>query len=135
MNEKGEIKDCNNYGKMQGKERVGGIVGRNNGSITNCMSAEEGSIQGEYLVGGIAGINENSNTITDCYNLASVTSTGGTAKDDNDTEAWGAFTGGITGYNSGTTTRSINQGEISGVRRVNAGIVGRNKRNSILLLQ
>ena len=38
------------------------------------------------------------------------------------------------GYNSGTVTRSINQGEITGAIRVNGGIVGRNKRNSVLLL-
>lgn len=90
----GEIKDCNNYGNISGKERVGGIVGRNIGSISNCMSAKEATVQGEYLVGGIVGINENNNTITDCYNLSQVTSTGG-SDFDGSTVGTGAYTGGI----------------------------------------
>ena len=45
-----------------------------------------------------------------------------------------AFTAGITGYNSGTVTRSINQGIINASYSLNGGIVGRNLRNYILLL-
>ncbi len=59
------------------------------------MSTAEANMQGEYLVGGIAGENQNSNIVTDCYNLTPVTATGGTAKESDDAEPWGSFTGGI----------------------------------------
>lgn len=90
----GTVVNCINNATVKGTSRIGGIVGRNNGSITNCMTTAEASIQGEYLVAGIAGINENSNTITDCYNLASVTSTGGNDFDGVAVEE-GSYTGGI----------------------------------------
>lgn len=52
------------------------------------------AIIGEYLVGGIAGINENNNIITNCYNLAPVTSTQGSDFDEV-AVGEGAYTGGI----------------------------------------
>jgi len=90
----GTVFNCVNNAMVKGNSRSGGIVGRNNGSISNCMSTKEATIQGEYLVGGIAGINENSNTITDCYNVSPVTSTGG-SDFDGSAVGKGAYTGGI----------------------------------------
>ena len=70
-------------------------MGRNNGKIENCMS--NATITGEYLVGGITGVTGELNTnamITDCYNLAPVTSTQG-SDFDGVAVGEGSYTGGI----------------------------------------
>lgn len=122
--DEGIISNCINDGNINGEYNIGGIVGRNNGRVENCMS--NASIQGKYLVGGIVGINQNSNNvITDCYNIGTITSTSATAIDGS-TEVVASLTGGITGHNYGTTTRSINRGTIIAKYRANGGIVGRN---------
>jgi len=101
MNDKGEIKDCDNYGRIQGQERVGGIVGRNTGSVLNCMTAKEANTQGECKVGGIAGNNTVGATISNCCNLGTVNSTG--------KQGDHASTGGIVGYNEGTVQKCIKE--------------------------
>ena len=118
MNDKGEIKDCDNYGRIQGQERVGGIVGRNTGSVLNCMTAKEANTQGECKVGGIAGNNTVGATISECCNLGTVNSTG--------KQGDHASTGGIVGYNEGTVQKCINQSEVTAKHRSVGGIVGDN---------
>jgi len=118
MNDKGEIKDCDNYGRIQGQERVGGIVGRNTGSVLNCMTAKEANTQGECKVGGIAGNNTVGATISNCCNLGTVNSTG--------KQGDHASTGGIVGYNEGTVQKCINQSEVKAKYRTVGGIVGDN---------
>lgn len=72
----GTIENCSFIGTVDGKEMIGGIVGRNEstGTIKKCQS--DGRIIGNYSVGGIAG--ENIGVITDCTNYAGV----------DDTNAW-----------------------------------------------
>ena len=57
-------------GSVTGKDRVGGVVGYNySGSIRNCSSGV--TVKGESDVGGIAG--KNLGTVAKCYNVAEVT--------------------------------------------------------------
>ncbi|MHC4545655.1 MAG: GLUG motif-containing protein [Planctomycetota bacterium] len=58
-----------NGGSVEGRYDVGGLVGRNNGTISNCYAT--GSVFGDQYVGGLVGYNENS--IVDCYTSGNVT--------------------------------------------------------------
>lgn len=132
----GKVQNCTSNSQIQGEYLIGGIVGYNSGRIENCMFNEQ-QICGKYLVGGIAGINEpSSSVITDCCNLGNVTSTGAvTWETDGSTGTpQEALTGGITGHNYGTVTRSINQGTVKASHKVVGGISGRNLRDSVILL-
>lgn len=76
---------------------VGGIVGENHGSITNCTFT--GSVAGSGSTGGIVGINALSGTITDC-------------------EAHGLVlgadrTGGVAGCNLGSITGCVNRASVN----------------------
>ena len=122
----GIIKNCINNVNIKGDYTIGGIVGRNNGRIENCISNADISIKGKYLVGGIAGVNQNNHLITDCCNLSIVSSTGATMLDGDSGTPVGAFTGGITGHNNGRITRCINKGTITANYRATGGIAGRN---------
>lgn len=60
------------------KSSIGGIVGKNNGTIRNCNF--RGTVRGETNIGGIAGENSESGTITSCSVLGRIygkTATGG----------------------------------------------------------
>jgi hypothetical protein len=50
---------------------VGGLVGQNSGIIINCFST--GSVSGKYHVGGLVGLNTANSEITNCYTSGSVT--------------------------------------------------------------
>lgn len=52
---------------------VGGVAGKNNGTILACHVAKDCTVSGTYMVGGIAG--ENYKEITGCYALCSLTGT------------------------------------------------------------
>ena len=85
---------------------VGGIVGSNAGTVSNCANAV--TISGEANVGGIAG--NNTGTIEYCKNTAAITSTS-------------SRIGGITGDDKGITKYCYNTGNISGNEYV-GGIIG-----------
>lgn len=53
---------------MEGKDTVGGIVGKNKGEVRECSAS--GEIHGELSVGGIAG--ENNGFLAECRNEADV---------------------------------------------------------------
>lgn len=63
-NSSGTIKDCSNYGYIEGKgastRRIGGIAGENQHLIERCFNIGEINSKG-YAVGGIVGSNERSN--------------------------------------------------------------------------
>jgi hypothetical protein len=66
----GTISNCYvEGGSVAGDQTVGGLVGNNNGKITNCYVM--GSVFGNYHVGALVGYNENS--IIDCYTSGNVT--------------------------------------------------------------
>ena len=100
---------------IKANDWVGGIVGENYGTVSNCSNS--GTVTGgdDAYVGGIVGINY-SGTISNCTNSGTVT--GG---DD-------ARVGGIVGINySGTISNCTNNGTVTGSDDADVGgIVGRN---------
>lgn len=97
---------------FKGKDFVGGVCGRNDGTITNCYSAGNlTAIDPSAAIGGICGYN--GGTIANCYNTGTVTATGSIAS-----------VGGVCGcsiapisncYNIGTVTATSSGADISGI--------------------
>ena len=73
---------------FSGSYYVGGVCGRNYGTIKNCYNT--GAVSGSYYVGGVCGFNSKSGnaTITNCYNTGAVSGSD--------------FLGGVCGHNYGT---------------------------------
>ena len=71
----GTVTNCYNTGSVTGtRDYVGGLCGWNYyGNVTNCYNA--GSVTGSYYVGGLCGYNYSA-TVTNCYYLTG-TATGG----------------------------------------------------------
>ena len=67
---RGTLTGCAFQGRVTGKSQVGGIVGKNesSGLVTGCVSA--GSVQGISRIGGVAGLNEG--TLLACENKSYV---------------------------------------------------------------
>jgi hypothetical protein len=119
-------------GSVSGNWDIGGLVGRNNGTITNCYS--NGNVAGGYNVGGLVGMNRVSR-ITNCYSSGSVegnTGVGGLVGDNwgtinncysNGNVAGGDNIGGLVGKNEGTISNCYATGSVSGVDYV-GGLVG-----------
>ena len=77
---------------FKGNNFVGGVCGRNDGTITNCYNAGNLTvIESSATIGGICGYN--SGTVTNCYNIGTVTATSSDAD-----------ISGICGYNFGPIT-------------------------------
>ena len=97
---------------FKGNDFVGGVCGRNDGTITNCYNAGNlTTIKSSATIGGICGYN--SGTVTNCYNTGTVTATGQVAS-----------VGGVCGcsiapisncYNIGTVTATSSDADISGI--------------------
>lgn len=79
------------------KEFVGGIVGRNYGTIEECSFF--GVVKGESAVGGIVGRNEAGGLVANCTVSGSVSAN--------------RYTGGIAGYNLGTLRACINSASVN----------------------
>lgn len=104
---------------FKGNEFVGGVCGRNGGTITNCYNAGNlTAIESSAAIGGICGYNDGG-TITNCYNTGTVTATGSVAS-----------VGGVCGcstapisncYNIGTVTATSSSTDISGICGYNFG--------------
>jgi len=94
---------------VNGTKRVGGLTGRNSGSLTGCSSS--GTISGESVIGGLVG--SNSGTLTSCHSIGSVTGT---------TES---SCGGLVGWNGGPITSCYSSGVVTGQGDV-GGLVGSN---------
>ena len=93
---------------IKGGYSVGGVCGRNDGTVTNCYNT--GNVTGNSTVGGVCGENY-FGTVTNCYNTGSVTGS-------NDV-------GGLCGYNNRTVTNCYNTGSVEGTERV-GGVCGYN---------
>lgn len=97
---------------FKGNNFVGGVCGRNDGTITNCYNAGNlTAIESAATIGGICGYN--GGTITNCYNTGTVTATDSVAS-----------VGGVCGcsiapvsncYNIGTVTATCSDADISGI--------------------
>ncbi len=101
----GTITECHSTGSVTGGWDVGGLVGSNSGTITECYST--GSVTGGWDVGGLVG--SNSGTITNCYSTGSVTGMD--------------YVGGLVGYDGGAITNCYSTGSVTGTEYV-GGLVG-----------
>ena len=82
---------------------VGGVVGYNDGDVSECFN--EGSVTGEGFfcyVGGVVG--ENAGAVSNCYNTGSVSGTN---------EDHRCYVGGVVGANSGDVNNCHNTGSVS----------------------
>jgi type II secretion system protein G len=94
---------------VTGNYYTGGLVGYNNGTITDCYAT--GRVTGNNSsTGGLVGYNNG--TITNCYATGSVT-------------GYNEYTGGLVGYNNGTLTNCYATGEVTG-NKSTGGLVGWN---------
>lgn len=96
----GEIRDLRleaDVSSTDEKEYVGGLVGVNYGTISNCTFS--GTVDGKNITGGIAGINESSGLISDSLVLGRIT---------------GYYaTGGVAGKNHGMILSTRNQAGVN----------------------
>ncbi|MCR5530315.1 MAG: hypothetical protein K6F26_00510 [Lachnospiraceae bacterium] len=101
-------------GSITGRNAVGGVVGANFGTVSNCYNT--GTVFGKDSVGGVVGDNEG--TVTNCYN------TGGVSGSKN--------VGGVVGRLNigGTTSNSYNTGAVSGNSNV-GGVAGDNSSGEV----
>lgn len=107
------IDRCASRGTMNGLDAMGGVVGLNEGLITDCtLSGSMGSATQDYI-GGIAGLNVG--TLENCTSGKNCTVTGRTA------------VGGIVGFNlsGGRVQNCTGSANVSGAGRV-GGIAGEN---------
>ena len=81
---------------LSGHDNVGGVCGRNGGSLTNCYNT--GPIYGVDYIGGVCGMN--SGSLTNCYNTGNVRGY--------------ETVGGVCGGNPGTINNCYNTGTVSG---------------------
>ena len=95
---------------VTGKGEVGGLVGENNGTVSNSYST--GSVTGTQRVGGLVGLNRK--TISNSYSAGNVTGNSGI--------------GGLMGLNWGTASNSYATGSVTGDEYV-AGLIGVNSCN------
>ncbi|MCK5182262.1 MAG: hypothetical protein KAQ73_06955, partial [Dehalococcoidia bacterium] len=140
--EEGVIKDINMVNvTVAGYYYVGGLVGFNNGIVTNSHST--GNVSGTVgMVGGLVG--KNSDTVSNSFSTASVSSTvnaGGLVGDNwrgtvSNSYSTGSVigsscVGGLVAYsNNGTVTNSYSTGGVTGNEEV-GGLVGRNDDSTV----
>lgn len=121
--ESDSIKGCANYMSVEGAYIVAGIVGINEGEVTECTNygtvRQKNHSQEIGEAGGIAAQNK-IGTISDCYNYANIS-----GEDKN--------IGGIAAATSGTITRCGNSGSVTGLANVGgvAGLYNGNREYSI----
>ena len=106
----GTITDCSSSAIVSGEFGVciGGLVASNDGTITNCYSS--GGVYGVSDVGGLVAFN--GGTISNCYSAASV--------------SYIQIMGGLVGTNYGTITCCYSSGDVSGCMAI-GGLVGCNE--------
>jgi hypothetical protein len=111
---RGTVSNCYSTGNVTGDFQVGGLVGRNYGTVRNSYSID--SVSGDVEVGGLVGGNEHEwegieGTVSDSYSTGSVTGSG--------------CVGGLVGLNSATVSDSYSTGSVTGEDDV-GGLVGEN---------
>ena len=112
-----QIVNCHNSGTVNAAENaklIGGITGVNNSKLERCYNTGSIKSVNSGYAGGISGQNNGSGgTISECYNVGTVTGT--------------TPIGGIAGlnYESSKLTNCYNEGNIEGTGQV-GGIVGQN---------
>jgi len=108
----GTISNCYSTASVDGNDGVGGLVGYSYGAITNCYST--GSVSGISYVGGLVG---DGGGITNCYSTGSVSG--------------GSYVGGLVGHGGGITN-CYSTGSVSGTGDYVGGLVGYNDKYSTI---
>ena len=111
---RGTVSNCYSTGKVAGNDTVGGLVGWNyDGDVTDSHSSV--TVTGYGDVGGLAGRNDGA--VSNSYSTGSVTGT------------WG--TGGVVGHNwEGTVSNSYSTGNVTGASWT-GGLVGYNYKGAV----
>ena len=132
----GSITDCNSAGgSVSGNYRIGGLVGRSGGTVSNSYATA--SVSGIGLVGGLLAVNYGG-TVSNSYAAGSVSgswdSVGGLVGDNYQStvsnsyatgSVWGYWhAGGLVGRNWSTVSNSYSVGDVNGVTNV-GGLVGK----------
>ncbi len=100
-------------GSITGNEYVGGVVGRNEGTVTNCYNTA--SVSGGDHVGGVVGENSAGDDATSLGKVSNCYNTG--------TVSGGDCVGGVAGSNSYIVSNCYNTGAVSG-RKFVGGVAG-----------
>ena len=101
-NSGGSIVASSSSGSVRGRQKVGGLIGWNRGSVTNCYSASV--VSGNSDIGGLAGSNIEGD-LTQCYSVGLVCGTG---------EHVGGLVGTNYDYDGGGTFLPVPQGSVTG---------------------
>lgn len=121
-NDSGIVLNCENRGKITSFLNlgvIGGIVGKNIGTVSNCKNIAE-KIEGDGVrAGGIVGENSLGSSIENSTNDGTVLSFMG-----KDYKRESEYAGGIASHNLGSISRCVNRGRIGG--GYSGGIVGKN---------
>ena len=116
----GTVENCHNAGSVSGSSYVGGVVGYNEGTVRNCYNA--GGVH-SYCDGAGGVVGRNYGTVENCHNTGAVI--GGTEVDSEESGFFGF--GGVVGSNVGGAVRNCyNTGDVTGDSRV-GGVVGDNQ--------
>jgi len=103
----GTVLNCYSSGNVTGRSRVGGLFGVSTGTVSNSYST--GTMAGEWDVGGLVGWNER--TVNNSYSTGIVTGN--------------SSVGGLVGENYGTVSNSCSNADVTGQYCV-GGLVGQN---------
>ncbi len=109
-NVEGAITNCYATGSVIADDWVGGLVGYNSGSVSDCRA--DGTVTGDSgVVGGLIGGNTKISTTTNCYATGPVS-----GRED---------VGGLVGANGGGVTNCYAAGSVTANDRNAGGLVGR----------
>ena len=106
----GSLTNCYNTGPIYGVDYIGGVCGMNSGSLTNCYNT--GNVRGNETVGGVCGGNDgNHPNFTNCYYLTGTADCG-----IGNTEYIEGFTKAVasTQFTSGEVCHLLNSGKAFG---------------------
>ena len=106
----GSLTNCYHTGPIYGVNYIGGVCGMNSGSLTNCYNT--GNVQGNETVGGVCGGNDgNHPNFTNCYYLTGTADCG-----IGNTEYIEGFTKAVasTQFTSGEVCHLLNSGKAFG---------------------
>jgi hypothetical protein len=99
-NNGGSISNCHSTGTIGGYDAVGNLVGKNDGSISNCNST--GTVDGVGEIGGLVGVNCSS--VSNCYSTGPVSGSSSSSYS----------IGGLVGYNyGGSVSNCYSTGAVS----------------------
>jgi hypothetical protein len=104
----GTVSTSYSTGSVTGDDFVGGLMGKNEGTTSNSSSGS--SVIGNTRVGGLVG--QNSNTASNSYSTGRVTGSD--------------YVGGLAGRNEGPVSNSYSTGNVTGYDEV-GGLMGRNE--------